>query len=448
MRTATTHEAKSLEKATPPAPVHRVPVVAEMDPALGNWYAEQTQRLGCVQRAVDGSCSGCCGACRTVEQTSGTQASLEVSTPNDPHEIEADHIADQIVQRADAPEADDRPGPVVPRGEPAPIADPIAEHSGADGINRKADGRVSAEAAATLDSTCGTGRPLPGPTLRRMENAFGADFTGVRIHTDAAASTMSRLLAAHAFTLGNDIYFNTGKFDPDNTSGQHLLAHELTHTLQQRAGSGRAATSSTPTPRSPGPSLVVRPQGRSVLQCVPGDGLLPPGDCGWLRYVPLRLSVESAKAIVNMLGSCTPTDSCTLLAAKIAAITAEIAARVALDTTCFRGGDTGHRQQVQDKINMVNRCYRFFEGSNCPQGLVEAMAVVVASARTVVEAAAIAAAEVVVIAAVVALIAAIIALVEIIAAAAAAAAAAAEAALVAVAARALVALLAEIQAIL
>lgn len=82
----------------------------------------------------------------------------------------------------------------------------------------------------------------------------------------------------------------------------------------------------------------------------------------------LRLSVESAKAIVSTLGACAPTDSCTFLAAKIAAISAEIAARVALDTSCFRGGNTGHRQQVQDKINMVNRCYRFFQTSNCRRG--------------------------------------------------------------------------------
>jgi Novel toxin 16 len=179
-----------------------------------------------------------------------------------------------------------------------------------------------------------------------------------------------------------------------------------------------------------------------VLARWPGDGMLPPGDCGWATYLPLRLSVESAKAVVNMVGACAPGDSCTFLATKIAAITAEIAARVALDTTCFRGGDEGHRQQVQDKINMMNRCYRFFQNSNCPQGLLTAMAAVVAAARAVIEAAAVAAAAAVVIAAVVALVVAIIALVEAIAAAAAAvAAAAAEAAAILAALAALAALL-------
>jgi len=119
-----------------------------------------------------------------------------------------------------------------------------------------------------------------------------------------------------------------------------------------------------------------------------------------------------------MLGACAPGDSCLFLATKIAAITAEIAARVALDATCFKGGDTGHRQQVQDKINMMNRCYRFFSTSNCSPELIAAMAVVVEAARDVIAATALA----LVVVALIALIAAIIALAEVIAAAAAAAA--------------------------
>jgi hypothetical protein len=184
------------------------------------------------------------------------------------------------------------------------------------------------------------------------------------------------------------------------------------------------------------------PASGTVLQSVPGDGMTPPGDCSYAKYIPLRLAVESAKAVVGMLGACAPGDTCTFLATKIAAITAEIAARVALDATCFKGGDTGHRQQVQDKINMLNRCYRFFQASNCSPGLISAMEVVVARAREVIEAAAVAVAIAVVVAALVALVAAIIALVEVIAAAIAAAA---EAAVVGAALAAMAALLVLIQ---
>jgi hypothetical protein len=152
----------------------------------------------------------------------------------------------------------------------------------------------------------------------------------------------------------------------------------------------------------------------------------------------LRGSVETAKAVVSTLGACSPGDSCIFLATKIAAITAEIAARVALDTACFKGGDTGHRQQVQDKINMMNRCYRFFSNSNCSPELIAAMAVVVERAREVIAAAAV----VVAIALVVALIAAIIALAKvIIALIAAAAVAIAEAGAIAAGAAAVIALL-------
>ena len=65
--------------------------------------------------------------------------------------------------------------------------------------------------------------------------ASGADFNEVRIHTDATAAEMNKSLGAQAFTLGKDIYFNAGKFKPDTIKGLHLLAHELTHTIQQGA---------------------------------------------------------------------------------------------------------------------------------------------------------------------------------------------------------------------
>ncbi len=65
---------------------------------------------------------------------------------------------------------------------------------------------------------------------------MGADFSGVRVHTDPTAVQMSKDLTAQAFTYGNDIYFNQGKFDPATRAGTHLLAHELTHVQQQKPG--------------------------------------------------------------------------------------------------------------------------------------------------------------------------------------------------------------------
>jgi hypothetical protein len=82
-------------------------------------------------------------------------------------------------------------------------------------------------------TTRGCGRNIDEETRDFMENRFGVDFSGVRIHTDSQAALMSQELNAKAFTVGNDIYFNQGYFNPNTYSGKHLLAHELTHTIQQ-----------------------------------------------------------------------------------------------------------------------------------------------------------------------------------------------------------------------
>ena len=88
--------------------------------------------------------------------------------------------------------------------------------------------------AARLSSNRGKGSPLPPKTQAEMGDAFGTDFSSVRIHTDAEAVQMNRQLKAQAFTNGQDIYFNKGKYSPESTSGKHLLAHELTHVVQQK----------------------------------------------------------------------------------------------------------------------------------------------------------------------------------------------------------------------
>ena len=67
-----------------------------------------------------------------------------------------------------------------------------------------------------------------------MEGSFETDFSGVRVHTDQEAAQMNQDLSAQAFTHGSDVYFNEGKFNPESGGGKHLLAHELTHVVQQR----------------------------------------------------------------------------------------------------------------------------------------------------------------------------------------------------------------------
>src|SRR5262249_3185291 len=87
--------------------------------------------------------------------------------------------------------------------------------------------------AARLRANRGGGQPLPPPVLHEMSSAFGHDFGGVRVHTGSDAAELSSDLGAQAFTHGGDIYFSHGKFAPESAQGRHLLAHELTHVVQQ-----------------------------------------------------------------------------------------------------------------------------------------------------------------------------------------------------------------------
>jgi hypothetical protein len=106
---------------------------------------------------------------------------------------------------------------------------------------------TSPDLESRLNSTKGSGQPLPGGTRQQMESSMGADFTGVRVHNDSGSAQMNKDLHARAFTHGNDIYFNSGQYNPDNKEGQHLIAHELTHTVQQGAVPGVQKETEPPT---------------------------------------------------------------------------------------------------------------------------------------------------------------------------------------------------------
>ena len=84
-----------------------------------------------------------------------------------------------------------------------------------------------------LRSRLGGGRPLPGDLRAEAETGFGRPLGDVRVHTDGHAASMATELNAHAFTVGQDVFFGQGQFDPSSRSGYNILAHELTHTLQQ-----------------------------------------------------------------------------------------------------------------------------------------------------------------------------------------------------------------------
>ena len=102
---------------------------------------------------------------------------------------------------------------------------------------------------SNLQSSKGGGSALPQTTQSFMEQRFQADFSGVKIHTGSRAEGLTSQIHAQAFAHGNDIYFNSGKFSPDTASGGTLLAHELTHTIQQGASKTQPASSASISPK-------------------------------------------------------------------------------------------------------------------------------------------------------------------------------------------------------
>jgi hypothetical protein len=126
---------------------------------------------------------------------------------------------------------DDEPAEAIPRAVHRTAAE--EEHASDDpvtsgrGLPTEIDGALRRE-----------GQPIRSDALRFMESSFGRQFSGVRIHTDAQAADLARELQARAFTTGQHVFFAPGEYQPDHEQGRHLLAHELTHVVQQSADGG------------------------------------------------------------------------------------------------------------------------------------------------------------------------------------------------------------------
>jgi hypothetical protein len=98
---------------------------------------------------------------------------------------------------------------------------------------------VDPELAADIAGLRGGGVPLPAATREQFEPRLGADLSGVRVHTDERAADLTQRLDARAFTVGSDIHFNAGQYQPESAEGRHLLAHELAHVVQSPAEPAR-----------------------------------------------------------------------------------------------------------------------------------------------------------------------------------------------------------------
>ncbi|MBK7078795.1 MAG: DUF4157 domain-containing protein [Myxococcales bacterium] len=111
----------------------------------------------------------------------------------------------------------------------------------ADGASGGRDGNgVMAGAEAAVDrAASSSGAPLPTHIQRQFEGSLGADLSSVRVHTGGESQEAAHAVGAKAYTVGNDIHFAAGRYQPDDPFGMHLLAHEVAHTVQQSGGAQR-----------------------------------------------------------------------------------------------------------------------------------------------------------------------------------------------------------------
>ena len=223
-------------------------------------------------RAVGQLLSGIGAAQREpADHGSLIQAKLTINPPGDVYEQEADRVAGQVVDRINQPASQPAGlGQAVQRQPPPEEEEllqgkmiqrqPEEEEELLQGkmidtiqrqdipeeeeelqmmpvVQRKPGGGIAAapDLEAAIQRARGSGQPLSRGIRTPMEQAFGADFGSVRVHTGAESDLLNRSIQARAFTTGRDVFFRQGAYDPGSRGGKELLAHELTHVVQQNA---------------------------------------------------------------------------------------------------------------------------------------------------------------------------------------------------------------------
>ncbi|MGA2085833.1 MAG: DUF4157 domain-containing protein, partial [Terracidiphilus sp.] len=180
-------------------------------------------------------------AMQQLLRTGAIRAKLEVSQPGDPEEQEADNVADRIMRSHAGAGAvasscgcsEDETSCGCPGSGNAKVSRSANAGTARVPFTPSAHGVLNAMRSSAS-------RPLDAHARAFFEPKFGRDFSDIRVHTDSASAGGARAIDAHAFTTGSDIFFASGKYAPGTDQGMRLLAHELTHTVQQDSGNGPA----------------------------------------------------------------------------------------------------------------------------------------------------------------------------------------------------------------
>lgn len=184
------------------APDRRAPRVGGID-----WLASPPEHR-VIQRKASCVCGGDCPRCHEEPKALRVRTKLAMSNPGDTFEQEADRVSEQVMRKPDSMQT-----PQVRRLENG------ASHT--------------SEVTSDLTSRLGAGMPLDAGSRSYFEPRFGHDFGDVRVHDGPQAATAAASVQARAFTIGHDVVFAAGEHNPASEVGKRLLAHELTHVVQQ-----------------------------------------------------------------------------------------------------------------------------------------------------------------------------------------------------------------------
>lgn len=172
------------------------------------------------------SVCACGGGCPRCQQKQSLQTKLAISQPGDTLEREADRFAEQVMRMPQTAAMDSPTG----QGNVDRRISRYAQNSTAPAVD--------AVPPAVQDVLRAPGQPLDRETRSYFEPRFGSDLGHVRIHADARAGESAQAVNALAYTVGNNVVFRHGQYDPRTSNGKHLIAHELAHVMQQQRGAG------------------------------------------------------------------------------------------------------------------------------------------------------------------------------------------------------------------
>ncbi|NEP00811.1 MAG: DUF4157 domain-containing protein, partial [Symploca sp. SIO2E9] len=178
---------------------------------------------------------------------------------------EADQVASEVVRQINAPvpNLSTQPESIQPQQEKDELMrKPMLQLQSIEGGMA-----ATPELESSIQQARGSGVPLTQSIRKPMEQSFGTDFSRVRVHTDSQSDQLNQSIQARAFTTGKDIFFRQGEYNPGSRGGQELIAHELTHVVQQTGGQIQCKSPSDSVPSSP--TLQVHLDHNETLQRAP-----------------------------------------------------------------------------------------------------------------------------------------------------------------------------------